>query len=70
VVGYGPFSLCVIHKEGLCPSRGDINRLVMVVTIVLLGLYGVYEVHEVVSAEVRSVEAQKGDESSHVFSRF
>jgi hypothetical protein len=27
VVGYGPFSLCVIHKEGLCPSSGDINRL-------------------------------------------
>jgi hypothetical protein len=20
VVGYGPFSLCVIHEEGLCPS--------------------------------------------------
>jgi hypothetical protein len=29
VVGYGPFSLCVIHKEGLCPSIGDINRLMM-----------------------------------------
>jgi hypothetical protein len=26
VVGYGPFSLCVIHKEGLCPNSGDINR--------------------------------------------
>jgi hypothetical protein len=25
VVGYGPFSLCVIHKEGLCPSDGGIN---------------------------------------------
>jgi exo-beta-1,3-glucanase (GH17 family) len=25
VVGYGPFSLCVIHEEGLCPSSGDIN---------------------------------------------
>jgi hypothetical protein len=21
-VGYVPFSLCVIHKEGLCPSSG------------------------------------------------
>jgi hypothetical protein len=30
MVGYGPFSLCVIHKEGLCPSSGDINRLVMI----------------------------------------
>jgi hypothetical protein len=29
VVGYGPFSLWVIHKEGLCPSSGDINRLMM-----------------------------------------
>jgi hypothetical protein len=26
-VGYGPFSLCVIYKESLCPSSGDINRL-------------------------------------------
>jgi hypothetical protein len=29
VVGYGPFSLCVIGKEGLCTSSGDINRLMM-----------------------------------------
>jgi hypothetical protein len=29
VVDYGPFSLCVIHKEGLCPSSRDINRLMM-----------------------------------------
>jgi hypothetical protein len=28
VVGYSPFSLCVIHKEGLCPS-GGIKRLTM-----------------------------------------
>jgi hypothetical protein len=25
--GYGPFSLCVIHKEGLCPCSGDSNKL-------------------------------------------
>jgi hypothetical protein len=31
VEGYGPFSLCVIHKESLCPSSGDINRLISVV---------------------------------------
>jgi hypothetical protein len=31
VLGYGPFSLCEIHKEGLCPSTGDINRLMMVI---------------------------------------
>jgi hypothetical protein len=29
VVGYGPFSLCVIHKEGLYPSSGGIIRLTM-----------------------------------------
>jgi hypothetical protein len=29
VVGYDRFSLWVIHKEGLCPSSGDINRLLM-----------------------------------------
>jgi hypothetical protein len=28
--GYGPFSLCVMHKEGLCPSSKDINRLMMI----------------------------------------
>jgi hypothetical protein len=29
VVGYGPFSLCVIHREGLYPSSGDINGLMI-----------------------------------------
>jgi hypothetical protein len=33
VVGYGLFSLCVLNKEGLCPSSGDINRLMMMVTM-------------------------------------
>jgi hypothetical protein len=28
-VGYGPFSICAIHKEWLCPSSGEINRLMM-----------------------------------------
>jgi hypothetical protein len=31
VVGYGPFSLCAIHKESLCPSSGDGNRLMMMI---------------------------------------
>jgi hypothetical protein len=35
VVGYGSFSLCVIQKEGLCPSIGDINRLMMITQIIL-----------------------------------
>jgi hypothetical protein len=29
VVGYGPFSLCINHNEGICPSSGDFNRLMM-----------------------------------------
>jgi hypothetical protein len=33
VVGYSPFSLCVIHKEGLCSSSGDINRLMMMINL-------------------------------------
>jgi hypothetical protein len=28
---YDPFFLCVIYKEGLCPSSGDINRLMMII---------------------------------------
>jgi hypothetical protein len=30
MVDYGPISLCVIHKEGLCPSSGDMNGLMMI----------------------------------------
>jgi hypothetical protein len=30
-MGYGRFSFCVIHKEGLCSSSGDINRLLMMI---------------------------------------
>jgi hypothetical protein len=29
VMVYDPFSLCVINKEGLCPSSEDVNRLMM-----------------------------------------
>jgi hypothetical protein len=31
VVYYGPFSLCAINKKGLCRSRGDFNRLMMMI---------------------------------------
>jgi hypothetical protein len=31
VVGYGPLSLSVIHKKSLCPSIGDINKLIIVI---------------------------------------
>jgi hypothetical protein len=37
VVGYGPFSLCVILKEGLCPSSGDIDRLMMMIVFITNG---------------------------------
>jgi hypothetical protein len=33
VVAYGSFSLCEVHKEGLCLSSGDINRLMMMMII-------------------------------------
>jgi hypothetical protein len=33
VVGYGTFSLWVIRKEYLCPSSGDINRLMMMIKV-------------------------------------
>jgi hypothetical protein len=31
VVGYGLFSLCVIHEESQCHSSGDINRLMKMI---------------------------------------
>jgi hypothetical protein len=37
VVGYGPFPLWLIHKEGLCPSSGNINRLMMKYIYLLQG---------------------------------
>jgi hypothetical protein len=33
VVVCGPFSLCVIHKECLCPSSRDINGLMTMMTL-------------------------------------
>jgi hypothetical protein len=38
VVGFGPFSLCVIHKEGLCLSSGDIKRLMIMMMMRILNL--------------------------------
>jgi hypothetical protein len=35
-VGYGPFSLWLIHMEGLCPSSGDINRLMMMMMMTVV----------------------------------
>jgi hypothetical protein len=41
--GYSPFSLCVIHNEGLCPSSGNINRLMimMVISLALIKKVGI-----------------------------
>jgi hypothetical protein len=39
-VGYGPFFLCVIHKEELCPSSGDMNRLMMI----MIGNYNILKI--------------------------
>jgi hypothetical protein len=36
VVAYGPFSLCVIHKEGLCTSSDDINELMMMMMLMMI----------------------------------
>jgi hypothetical protein len=33
VVGYGLFSLWVIHKEDLCPSSEDINMLMIIMNV-------------------------------------
>jgi hypothetical protein len=33
---FSMFSLCVIHKEGLCPSSGDINRLMMMMMMMFV----------------------------------
>jgi hypothetical protein len=37
-VGIDPFFLCIIHKEGLCPSSGEIDRLMMM----MMKLYSFY----------------------------
>jgi hypothetical protein len=39
VVGYGPFALCVIHKEGLYPSSVRINALKMTLESIIEVLY-------------------------------
>jgi hypothetical protein len=39
VVGYGSFSLRVIHKEGLCPSSVDINRLMMMMMMMMIHMF-------------------------------
>jgi hypothetical protein len=45
VVGYGPFSLYVIHKEGLYPSSEDINKLMMMMMIMKFKVYPNFNPH-------------------------
>jgi serine/threonine protein kinase len=47
VVGCGPFSLCVIHKEGLCHSSVDINRLMMMMMMMMMMYCAAYMAPEV-----------------------
>jgi hypothetical protein len=35
MMGYRPFSLCVIHKEDLCPCSRVIYRLMMIIRSVV-----------------------------------
>jgi hypothetical protein len=37
-VGYGPFSLCVIHKKCLCPS-GEIKRQMKMMILFFSQMY-------------------------------
>jgi hypothetical protein len=46
VVGYGPFFLCVLHKEALCPSSGEIKMLMMMMMINPLTPMGCYNATE------------------------
>jgi hypothetical protein len=46
VVNNGPFSLCVIHKEGLCPSNEVINRPMTAYKI--YNVFGTYPTKHVV----------------------
>jgi hypothetical protein len=39
VASYGPFSLWVINKEGMCPSSGGINRLMMVMITTVIVVF-------------------------------
>jgi hypothetical protein len=36
MVGYGAFFLWVIHKEDICASSGDINRLMIIIIIIII----------------------------------
>jgi hypothetical protein len=53
VVGYGPFSLCVIHKEGLGHSSGEINRL-----MTLIGWYRMVRIFLSHTTEIKWVLAK------------
>jgi hypothetical protein len=39
VVAYSPFSLCVIHKEGLYPNSEDINRLMVIIQEISFSIF-------------------------------
>jgi hypothetical protein len=49
--GLWPVPLCVIYKEGLCPSSGDINRLMMM--MMMIPLSGVQHGFHLVVVKIR-----------------
>jgi hypothetical protein len=55
--GSCPFSLNAIHKEGLCPSSGDINRLI---------LYGVRDWKKEYHLSLSSMDVLKGNLRIHL----
>jgi hypothetical protein len=57
VVGYDSFSLCVIHKEGLCRSSGDINRL-MTMTMMMMMIMMI--LHNVQSTAYQTIHFRLG----------
>jgi hypothetical protein len=62
VVGYSPFSLCIIHKEGLCPSSGDINRWMMITRLpYLLFSRSVWDRTKEKNPSLSSMDVVRGD---------
>jgi hypothetical protein len=64
VVGYVPFSLWVIYKEGLFPGSGDISRLMMMMTLPYLLLIRGVKINKF--EENRYVEISAHEENSPI----
>jgi hypothetical protein len=58
-VGYGPFFLCVIHKEGLCPSSGALIGWMMIMMIKLLFDFSVPDTTWDISKQINILDSLK-----------